>query len=976
MDKIELRPVISFILARIFILFATYDPFTSDFCSRWKTILHHHRVTIKSYTFQWHTKPCVVYARISLLHPLFYIGSSRHNVLSREDTRKRKFFQLTSMKLVHAEPALKYWQSKKNFFRYHPIALSHPTPSNLDAEENTEIQQLQPGLNTPWVYSRLKNRPSPAPTTANFASCKLWKRLRRKLKKCSTYGMHITGVYRRKQAWRTLFDLCSTTKRSYSTQRYLRSARVNTLQLYALYRLSNHLQEPRKSLCRSQLKRILRFRKCIVPTSIPPLTIPWLICSQFQSVTKHWLQRLIRTHSMQFPPFHHPKSTILQGKTISVGMLLHNWKHWAQTYIHARPQCPCHAMKLKIPWLPTTGNHIAGSFAEVTLPLDFRVLSESAKNLVHLSKQFYTEFTWNKICRWLQRQRITADESLKRTWEQHVHYLWPEHLQQIAESPFTFDKIAKCKQLVADLVCHCEDHAPDSLCIYCPQLYYDTAMSLFGDPEVFQSLETSPTCFQQHYSDYLPSVVTKYYKWGLDKHKGLPKAYLFLKRKKLWKKARPIIAYNDTILGNLLSPLGVLIQQLIDSNYPSSFSHLNPKDILAKLHQFMRYHSSIASCTNDDLVGFFTSVPHDRILNAAKHMLARHLATNNLNAEEATFTVQMQEQQKTLRVFNGKYRTPSNKRYTFQAAHFVELCQTALQCSHFVYAGKLFKQTRGTPIGGPASPALAQLTVCFEEQIWSECFETTRRNLSMLSQALCIRYVDNRMIILSKQLAEDPAMQLLLSQNFYREPIQLELVDDMHFVGYNLDLTNRAVEYIMPLQQWQIRHPASAGSTSLKLSSLSSRLYLIKRGVYPHQTAWPTARSLANLYITKGFHPQDVNNILNRVIGPKAKNKNESSLSLIYFIYQVALPLFSAPRITYIHSLVKLRNKSVTIIHAVCFLLKIDVCLYVPSSLTDCFSHASVHRMQRDHPGSHDASHRNQMLHAQCSSNQAHQALP
>ena len=302
------------------------------------------------------------------------------------------------------------------------------------------------------------------------------------------------------------------------------------------------------------------------------------------------------------------------------------------------------------------------------------------------------------------------------------------------------------------------------------------------------------------------------------------------------------------------------MQTLIDANYKHSFHRGDVASLVKRLHIFLSKCELPAILTNDDLVGFFTSVPHDRILKAANHVLQRHMAANNV-PPNGTFTGQLREQCKDLRVFNGRYRKPAVCSYTIKAEHFVSSCKLALEASHFHVCGILYKQKRGAPIGGPASPALAQLTVAFEEQIWMEAFHVLTTNADVFSQLLALRYVDNRLIIIPNAYTELPWLQILVDEDFYKSPITLEQVGDTHFLGYNIDILTRSVSYMLPSQTWQVRHPDSAGTMQLKLSSMSSRMHIICRGVFPKKAIWPAMLSLAQLYLRAGYPEHQVENI-------------------------------------------------------------------------------------------------------------------
>ena len=142
--------------------------------------------------------------------------------------------------------------------------------------------------------------------------------------------------------------------------------------------------------------------------------------------------------------------------------------------------------------------------------------------------------------------------------------------------------------------------------------------------------------------------------------------------------------------------------------------------------------------------------------------------------------------------------------------------------------------------------------------MWYETFETQIASSKMLQHCFIHRYVDNRLIIFPSQFKRNAILQLLISKSFYRHPIELEDVGDQHFLGFNVDIRDRSVQYNIPTEDWQHRRHASAGSNDLKLSSLSSRMYLMRRGTHPATLRNGAARALCEQYIKRGSCSQTV----------------------------------------------------------------------------------------------------------------------
>ena len=112
--------------------------------------------------------------------------------------------------------------------------------------------------------------------------------------------------------------------------------------------------------------------------------------------------------------------------------------------------------------------------------------------------------------------------------------------------------------------------------------------------------------------------------------------------------------------------------------------------------------------------------------------------------------------------------------------------------------------------------------------------------------------MDNRFIVHNEHFLSHPAIQTLIHNNFFGDPVELETVEDFHFLGFNIDLQQRTITYIQPTQPWKIRDHTSAGSQRLALSGLASRLHSIYTYTFPSNNATAAAEALVNLYAQKG----------------------------------------------------------------------------------------------------------------------------
>ena len=91
------------------------------------------------------------------------------------------------------------------------------------------------------------------------------------------------------------------------------------------------------------------------------------------------------------------------------------------------------------------------------------------------------------------------------------------------------------------------------------------------------------------------------------------------------------------------------------------------------------------------------------------------------------------------------------------------------------------------------------------------------------------------------------AIQTLIHPDFYGNPVELEPVEDMHLLGFDVDLHQRTIAYMPPDASWKIRDHASAGSTRLRLSGFHSRAHLIRKYTYPSSAVERAIAQIADL---------------------------------------------------------------------------------------------------------------------------------
>ena len=528
-----------------------------------------------------------------------------------------------------------------------------------------------------------------------------------------------------------------------------------------------------------------------------------------------------------------------------------------------------HRVHKKHPYVKTYQSHVIcqlDEWPEISAKL-FHITTANAKDTFYPAKEFYTKITTTLFASWLKKNRFHPSDPTKH-WKQFIDDQWPLHTQAAANT-YQFSHITQIKQLLSDWVIHCEDHAPYKFVVYCPQAYIQLIQTTFNNTDVFLQQPIQPSHLQNIMSQLFPPDLKPLYKWGLHLSKPLAYSYIFPKRKKLFTNARPIISFANTPTSTLLKGLSHAFIAIIKVVFPGQFHQHDIAATFRQLHRFLRLQLDNLIMHNDDLVCFYTSVPHARIIAAVTYALERYstLQPSPTN-EPIIFTVQPTSKCKFTRFVRGRSFKRLRKNHIIQLQHLLQLTTFTLKHSYFTSLGTVYKQKRGSCIGSPLSPALCNLTVAFEEHLWYNTY-----NCHINRTTFCTRYVDNRLILLLQETQNTEAFQALTDLNFYKDPVTLEPEEGNKFLGFIIDHKNHQCTYIVPEHDWQYRSPSSAGSTASILSGMASRLHIIKRGTYPQLPVPAAVIDLIKKYQDQGFNTKVLVQIARKVF-PKITERD------------------------------------------------------------------------------------------------------
>ena len=254
----------------------------------------------------------------------------------------------------------------------------------------------------------------------------------------------------------------------------------------------------------------------------------------------------------------------------------------------------------------------------------------------------------------------------------------------------------------------------------------------------------------------LPRRLTTKFAWGFNWEANLPYAYIFPNAKKQFTTARPVISFYKSPLSKILKAVANVLFIVIKVAFKDNLHTDDVFKTFCKLNAFLGKMQIPENCEihNDDLVGFYISVPHDRIKKALNHMLEKYLATQppppGKTAKDIMCTVELERDCTKIRVIRGKVRKPTRTQYTINFTDINDLVDMSLQFSFFTIMNKVYYQKRGFCIGSPISPTLCNITVSYDEHMWLKT-----HNIQLQSKDLLFtRCVGNRICILDKKQAQ------------------------------------------------------------------------------------------------------------------------------------------------------------------------------------------------------------------------------
>ena len=580
-----------------------------------------------------------------------------------------------------------------------------------------------------------------------------------------------------------------------------------------------------------------------------------------------WISQVRLLHKDVAIPFHLPSKTFVEAKLRSVSKEMFNAHQWLETFKKYPSQnfCKCAEVLKQHPHLKTVDGHIASPAVLLRCPKAVsRMLSFSGSCTFFPSKVFFLSTSSKMVERWADHHSLPRGLVVE-SWRCFVEEQWPKHLDDVhTNQRFTHKLLCYARRLAPQLVWHSRDHAYQQMLVYCPELYKAAVLNTFEDADVYQEVPGHPTEIGKALLQPIPKRIAHRYKWAINWRSNLPQAFVFLKEKRNFKKARSIISYKRSALAKLLCLASLVLSEIAQVCFPSSFGQMSLHQIWPSLHAYLASLETAPQCdmvtVNDDLVGFFNSLPTDRLLRVVEFCQNEFFAkqpSSGRSRDGFCFSVRFAQKSSNGRVFRGKPRKFRSEHVkVMHAEDITPVVELSFRFAIFSVLNRCFKQQRGSPIGNQLSPILCGLAVSFEEEMWCRTHEVLIQSYRV--SCWFLRYVDNRCLVFPSQLLKMEPFRWLLRPDFCTAPVLLETCEPGELLGCSVSVEDKTVSYVIPCELWQYRCPESGGSIRVNLSGFGARLFIIARQVYPVQNRSRQIRQLIVKYREIGFSYEDL----------------------------------------------------------------------------------------------------------------------
>ena len=813
-------------------------------------------------TFEAFMTAGVIYVRLSPFRKPFYMSSSELTVFDREVSRRAKFRQLLQEKHAFYESSLRWWRATGTYYEFVAIpVIWQPDKTLVRVQETALISKCRPMLNYPWINPLLKAAHIQAPRYAVPGVDQRCRELGRRA--CRQHRRFVAKApYRNGNLdnpdfqnkvclFGLIYKLGSTTVARFNACRVLLSADTPISMLYLLLRMVKHADEPVRTNARKQLVSLLKKRggDC-PPTACLLKLIP--VSASFHEQAKKWLSDFIRHHRSSFPPLHVPRPSLTELRLRSLGKLLFNFRKVLERWHPMESAtCVCDFFQQVCPeHIVTVSGHVmAPAYALLandplsTASMDDTVWPSHAQFMQHNVEQFVG---------WLSRWKLPAH--LQAYWRTFLQQQWDVQAKQAPLlSSSDVVRVRQAQHVLSGWVLTPADHFPQVLHLCCPSHYHFLLQKTFDDPLVFTPCYNPAMVVLKKIRQSFPNSL-KTYTWSLDWTGRLPGAYILPKPSKGYAKARPIITYAGSWSSNLGRMIAACMLIMMVSVFGASSSS-SVQNILRTVWMCMKRTPVDQEVIGrqQDLIGFFNTVPHTRIVQDVEYLIHRYCAV-----QRVTMQVHQNHRERLQRIFQGKYRAKTRQYRQVCIRDLVPLTRFMLAHSFFRRGRQVYRQHLGAAMGSQWSPVVCAVVAATREHMfYSSLLGTVRLGDPFQPFRMVARYVDNRYMVYLPGAEKHPRFSLWTDLQFYSNPILLEEVGSDSLLGFCVDWQHRTITFQQPATLSKLRGARSAGAKRHSIAGFHARALLISRFVRPRHLISEQIADLVLQYLWKGFTLND-----------------------------------------------------------------------------------------------------------------------
>jgi hypothetical protein len=364
--------------------------------------------------------------------------------------------------------------------------------------------------------------------------------------------------------------------------------------------------------------------------------------------------------------------------------------------------------------------------------------------------------------------------------------------------------------------------------------------TFLASSEVFTQVPGDSQTVASVIHKHLPKTVRRLIK--TKKSLYIPAAFILPKKKKNFIKGRPVIRFHKSPYQTMYRAAARILLNITEDVYKNgSFAHFTVSQAMRRIR---RFKGKIQKTTNQDLVGFFTSVPQDRIKACVKDTIAQYCRKHNCNLSTPFRAEGGKKYAASTRTNLKQFQTQCH----LNLRQVLDIVSHTLEYPYFRVGEMIFKQTRGVMIGNPLAPILCALAIIPPESQWFDLQQEAY-------PCVPIRYVDNLLALSTDTMFQG------FPRDYYHFPIELEDCEpENKFLGFKFWPRGQRIhiDYDVNMEQWSYVSWHGAGSLDRRLSGLLTRSHLAFKHCYPAYFKVKALKELSERYIIAGFHRSDI----------------------------------------------------------------------------------------------------------------------